>query len=277
MNRPVWIVLEGGDGAGKGVAAGIVKNIFDQRGIEFIRTREPGGTPEGEELRAMLLGESGSIWEKTSEIMLMTTSRVQHVARVIRPALRQGQSVLCDRYVHSTVAYQGHGHQGALAFIEQLHEDAVGGDMPDLTIILDLDPEIGIARAKRRLEEDGVDEGRMENLEMDFHRRVRQGYLSLAKKTPESHIVIDASQTIEDVQREIERKFTTWLNDQENWQSWHNPPFSGSTPKDIQPETTVFVRRRNGFVEGPLKAISIGWSHNDVGSDIIAYRVKRDD
>ncbi|MFZ3481696.1 dTMP kinase [Sphingomonas sp. 3-13AW] len=215
MNKPLWIVLEGGDGAGKGIAGGVVQDLFNDRQMPFIKTREPGGTPEGEDLRRMLLGESGHVWEKTSEIMLMTTSRVQHVSRVIRPHLAAGTSVLCDRYVHSTLAYQGYGHEGPIDFIERLHQEAVGGDMPDLTIILDIDPEIGIARAKRRLEEDCVDEGRMEGLAMEFHQRVRRGYLTIAANDPARHIVVDASRSIPEVREEISNRLSAWIETQQ--------------------------------------------------------------
>lgn len=212
MNDAIWVVVEGGDGAGKGVASGVVREALDARSMPYIATREPGGTPEGEKLRALLLSEAGSVWEKTSEIMLMTTSRVQHVARVIRPSLARGVSVLCDRYVHSSIAYQGYGQQGSVDFIMDLHRTAVGGDMPDLTILLDIDPEIGIPRAKGRLAAQQVDEGRMENLDMAFHRRVRTGYLEIAAADPDRHMVVDASRTIAKVGDDIRARLSEWLD-----------------------------------------------------------------
>lgn len=276
MKKPVWVVLEGGDGAGKGIAGGVVQKLFDQRGMEFIRTREPGGTEEGEWLRKMLLGEDGKIWEKTSEIMLMTTSRVQHVTRIIRPHLARGVSVLCDRYVHSTLAYQGYGHQGPVEFIEHLHEVAVGGDMPDLTIILDIDPEIGIARAKRRLEEEGVDEGRMENLAMEFHQRVRQGYLAIAEDDPGRHMVIDASRSIPEVRDEITARFTAWLDEQAAWTPWHGRYDATLNAPDIGHATMVMVKRRSGGVDGPYPCGRIEWHHQGTPSDILFYRITQE-
>lgn len=273
MKKPVWVVLEGGDGAGKGIAGGIVERMFAERGMEFIRSREPGGTEEGEWLRAKLLGEDGKLWEKTSEIMLMTTSRVQHVAKVIRPHIARGVSVLCDRYVHSTIAYQGYGHQGPIDFIEYLHEVAVGGDMPDLTIILDVDPEIGIARARRRLAEEGVDEGRMEDLAIEFHHRVRQGYLSIASADPRRHMVVDASRTVPEVRDDIALRFSAWLDEQAGWIPWHGRYDAGLNAPDIGQDTQVMVRRRNGGVDGPYPCGRIEWHHQNAGSDILFYRI----
>lgn len=276
MNRPVWVVLEGGDGAGKGIAGGVVQKLLAERDMEYIRTREPGGTEEGEWLREKLLGEYGKIWEKTSEIMLMTTSRVQHVSRIIRPHLARGVSVLCDRYVHSTLAYQGHGHQGPVDFIERLHQEAVGGDMPDLTIILDIDPEVGIARAKQRLAQDGTDEGRMESLPMEFHQRVRYGYLTIAENDPERHLVIDASRSIAEVRDEITNRFTTWLDAQQEWVPWHGRYSATLNAPDIGHRTEVMVRRRSGGVDGPYPAGRIEWHHQNTPSDIMFYRIVKE-
>jgi len=276
MNKPVWIVLEGGDGAGKGVASGIAQKLLAERGMEYIRTREPGGTEEGEFLREKLLGEYGKVWEKTSEIMLMTTSRVQHVARMIRPHLARGVSVLCDRYVHSTLAYQGYGHQGPVDLIRHLHEHAVGGDMPDLTIILDIDPEVGIARAKRRLEEDGVDEGRMENMAIEFHRRVRQGYLDIAEEDPARHMVIDASRTIPEVRDDVAARLSAWLDEQAGWTPWHGRYDAALNAPDIGQSTNVMVKRRSGGVDGPYPCGRIEWHHQGTGSDILFYRIVKE-
>ena len=269
MNKARMIVIEGGDGAGKGLTSGVVARELEARGIGFVRSREPGGTPEGEALRTMLLAESGSVWEPASEIMLMTTSRIQHMARVIRPALERGDWVLCDRFVHSTVAYQGYGHQGPVDLIRQLHRDVVGDFMPDLTIVLDIDPEVGIARAKRRLEETGIDEGRMENLTMDFHRRVRQGYLDMVEEDPCGHMLVDASRTIPEVKVDVEARFGAWLDMQERWIVWDGT--AGAMP-EVDPSQDVLVRRRNGRTSGPHPAGRIGWHHQDVPSDIMFYQ-----
>lgn len=276
MKKPVWIVLEGGDGAGKGVAGGIAQKLLEERGMKYIRTREPGGTEEGELLRDKLLGEYGHVWEKSSEIMLMTTSRVQHVAKVIRPHIQRGVSVLCDRYVHSTIAYQGYGHQGPIDLIRHLHEHAVGGDMPDLTIILDIDPEVGIARAKRRLEETGADEGRMENMAMEFHRRVRQGYLDMAEDDPDRHMVVDASRTIPEVRDDIAARLSTWLDGQDHWLPWHGRYSSTLNAPDIGQDVEVMVKRRDGRVDGPYPCGRIEWHHQGTRSDIMFYRIHKE-
>ena len=276
MTKPVWIVLEGGDGAGKGIAAGIAQKLLEERGMEYIRTREPGGTEEGELLRNKLLGEYGRVWEKTSEIMLMTTSRVQHVAKVIRPHIARGVSVLCDRYVHSTLAYQGYGHQGPIDLIRHLHQHAVGGDMPDLTIILDIDPEVGIARARQRLEQDGVDEGRMEGMAIEFHRRVRQGYLDMAAADPQRHMVVDASRTIPEVGDDILIRLTAWLDEQDGWLPWHGRYGSILNAPNIDQDTQVMVKRRSGGVDGPYPVGRIEWHHQEVPSDIMFYKIHKE-
>lgn len=212
MDKGFMICLEACEGGGKTSASGVIQKMLEQRGLAYIRTREPGGTPEGEKLRGMLLTEEGAVWDPISEILLMTTSRIQHVNRVILPAIERGEVVLCDRFVHSTLAYQGAGHNGPMDFIRNLHRDAVGGMMPDMTIVLDVHPEVGLARAKARLSAEGSNEDRMENFDISFHHRVRQAYLDIASADPERHMIIDANQPIEDVHNEITRRLSPWID-----------------------------------------------------------------
>ena len=171
-----------------------------ERGLAHVVTREPGGTPEGERLRALLLSAEGGAWTAMSELLLMTAARVEHVAQVIAPALARGEVVVSDRFVASTIAYQGAGRGVSEALIRSLHEGAVGGLLPDLTIVLDLDPAAGLARSRRRLAAAGADEGRFEALDLAFHARVRRSFLDQAQGAPDRHAVIDAGPSQSDVQ-----------------------------------------------------------------------------
>jgi len=166
-------------------------------------TREPGGTPEGLALRGMLLSSGGFIWDAGAELLLMTAARVQHVKRVIAPALAQGRVVVCDRFVGSTLAYQGAGRGLSEQVILDLHERFVGGLRPDLTVFLDVDPRVGLARSARRLGEAGVDEGRFEALDLAFHDRVRAAFLAQAADEPARSMVVDAARPLGEVTADV--------------------------------------------------------------------------
>lgn len=196
----IFVAVEGGDGAGKGGVIAAIMRHLEARGTPAIATREPGGTAEGEQLRALLLSNSGAEWDPRSELLLMIAARVQHVRRVIEPALSRGEIVVSDRFVGSTIAYQGAGRGLSQGLIQTLHDEAVGGMLPDLTLVLDVDPRIGIARSRKRLDAGAIDEGRFEGLDLDFHDRVRASFLAQAAAAPERHAVIDASSPPEAVQ-----------------------------------------------------------------------------
>ena len=193
----MFIVFEGGEGAGKTTA---LHAAATQLGERALVTREPGGTQEGLALRRLLLAQDGPAWEPTAELLLMVAARVQHVSRVIRPALAAGQVVLCDRFLGSTLAYQGAGRGLDEAFILDLHRRAVGL-LPDLTVLLDVAPMVGLRRSVRRLAVSGVDEGRFEELDLGFHERVRESFLAQAGRG--RCVVIDAEQGEADVRREV--------------------------------------------------------------------------
>ena len=193
--RPgLFVAIEGGEGAGKGtLASGIVALLGTGAQQTVVATHEPGGTSEGLALRRLLLGREGEAWEPWSELLLMTAARVQHVSRVIGPALAQGRLVVCDRFVGSTLAYQGAGRGLPAAAIMRLHQDAVGGLMPDLTLLLDVEPGLGLGRSLRRLVTSSLDEDRFERLKLEFHERVRRDFLAQAAASPARHVVIDAA------------------------------------------------------------------------------------
>ncbi|WP_207779203.1 dTMP kinase [Zavarzinia aquatilis] len=191
--RGRFIVLEGGEGAGKSGAIAALRADFARDGLDLVTTREPGGTPEGAALRRLLLAETTHDWTSTAELLLMTADRAQHVERVIRPALTAGRIVVSDRYVSSTLAYQGAGRGLDADLILDLHSRAIRDLWPDLTVVLDVPPEIGLARSQARLGNAGIDEGRFEGLDLDFHRRVRQSFLDQAAAAGRHGVVIDAS------------------------------------------------------------------------------------
>ena len=195
-----FIVIEGGDGAGKGGVVARLASALGDDGCDVLTTREPGGTPEGLQLRGLLLAEAGAVWEQEAELLLMVAARVQHVRRVILPALAAGRHVICDRFVGSTLAYQGGGRGLPEGLIRDLHRQVVDDLWPDLTVLLDVDPLVGLARSRRRLADDAADEGRFEALAVSFHDRVRQSFLAQAVAAPERTAIIDASQAIDVVQ-----------------------------------------------------------------------------
>lgn len=200
MNQGRFIAVEGVDGSGK---SGVVRALVDAlaaEGVPVRATREPGGTPEGEALRGLLLSGAGEGWTPHAELLLMTAARVQHVARVVRPAVAAGEIVVSDRYGGSTIAYQGAGRGMDEGLIRDLHARLVDDLWPDLTIVLDVDPAIGLARSKRRLAADAVDEGRFEALDLAFHQRIAASFRAQAAAAPERHAVIDAAGTPDAVQ-----------------------------------------------------------------------------
>lgn len=211
MDEPAFFyAVEGVDGCGK---TGITRHLVDHlnaTGRRTILTREPGGTPQGEQIRSLILSGSDDAWDPHSELLLMTAARVEHVRRVVLPALATGTSVVSDRYVGSTLAYQGAGRGMAEDFIRLLHRVAVGDVWPDLVIVLDLDPLIGLARSKGRLNAEAIDEGRFETLDLAFHQRIRQSYLDQAAADPERYVIVDATGTPDQVRRRTIDAVEAW-------------------------------------------------------------------
>ena len=195
----MFITFEGIEGTGKSTQIELLRERLEARGRRVVVTCEPGGSRIGAELRRVLLSLENRDLTPQAELFLYLADRAQHVAQVVRPALASGAVVLSDRFVDSTVAYQGHGRGMDIALLHQLNAVAVDGLWPQLTILLDLDPEIGLGRAVARNTREGKTnaEGRFEAESLAFHGRVRQGFLDLAAHEPERIRVVDAAGTPE--------------------------------------------------------------------------------
>ena len=190
----MFLSIEGMEGSGKSTLAGLLCAGIEGKGMPVVSTREPGGCLLGKELRRILLNRA-SVLEDDAELFLFLADRAQHVGECLRPALAEGKWVVCDRYSDSTIAYQGYGRGKDRAMLRALCDAASGGLWPDKTLLLDLPEEEGLARARKRNGVNGADnaEGRFEAERMDFHRRVRRGFLELAAQEPERFIVLDAT------------------------------------------------------------------------------------
>ena len=194
-----FITFEGPDGSGKTSQLAALADYLRQAGYPLLATREPGGTPIGDQVRSVLMGLKNTEMQPRTEILLFQASRAQLVEQVILPHLEQGFVVLCDRYADSTLAYQGYGYQKfTLEQLKPLIAFATGGLLPDLTLLLDVEANVGL---QRRMQ-DG-DYNRMDVYECAFYERVRQGYLEMARLEPERWVTVDAAQTSEQVQAAI--------------------------------------------------------------------------
>ena len=199
--KSLFITLEGGEGSGKSTLIKRLVARLTALGNIVITTREPGGTSGAEEIRNLLVKGSAERWDVTSEICLFYAAREDHLYRLIRPALEDGKIVICDRFFDSTRAYQGQLGARESNIIKALEENIVGPTMPDITLILDIDVETGLTRANSRNNNDGDDkEGRFEAKKIEFHQKLRDAYLEIARKEPERCKVIDATKTPDEIE-----------------------------------------------------------------------------
>ena len=204
---PRFITVEGIEGAGKTSCLDLLEQRIRQRGHEVLVTREPGGTPLGEDLRQLLLGHRHDGMADDTELLLMFAARAEHLHAKIEPALVAGSWVLCDRFTDATYAYQGYGRGIDLQRIAALETWVQGERRPDLTLLLDLPVEVGLQRAGRRSTPD-----RFERQALTFFDRVRQGYLSLAASAPGRFRVIDAGQSLDEVSRQVTATIDAFLD-----------------------------------------------------------------
>lgn len=197
-----FIAFEGGEGAGKSTQEALLAQALTERGHTVVRTREPGGTPAGEAIRHVLLSPEYEGLDSRAEALLFAAARGEHVARVIRPALERGDVVICDRYIDSSVAYQGFGRELGPKRVRDLSLWATHELLPDLTVVLDVDPEVGLARFAER--------DRLESEPLDYHRTVRAAFLTLAEAEPDRYLVLDARADVDEIAAAIlERALST--------------------------------------------------------------------
>lgn len=196
-SRAKFITLEGGEGTGKSTQARLLQSAMQQRGLEVVLTREPGGAPGAELIRKLLVEGDGARWDAMSEALLLFAARRVHLRETIVPALNRGDWVICDRFTDSTFAYQGDAGGLGRTAIERLASIALDADspMPDVTLVLDIPVELGLARATLR----GGSENRFESMGMVFHKRLRESYLQIAKRETRRCVVIDAAPAPEHV------------------------------------------------------------------------------
>ena len=210
MSRPTpphsagkFITLEGGEGAGKSTQINLLAEALRAAGLDPVVTREPGGAPAAEIIRGLLVEGEVDRWLPMTEALLHTAARLEHVRQIIEPALAVGRWVVSDRFADSTVAYQGYGYDLGREAISQLHQVVLGDFQPDLTIILDVPVDQGLSRAGARTTKGEAREDRYERMGREFHQRLRDGFLDIARRSPERTAVIDASPGIDTVQHEI--------------------------------------------------------------------------
>lgn len=207
-----FITVEGGEGAGKSTNLAVLKQRLEEAGIDFVLTREPGGTVLGEGIRALLLENRDEGMSPAAELLLIFAARAEHLERVIRPALRSGKWVICDRFTDATYAYQGGGRQLGFELITELEQSVQGDLRPDCTVLFDVPVEIGLERAGRRSNAD-----RFENEENAFFERVRRTYRKRAAEHPDRYHIVDAAQELAAVQQQVssvvDQLLRQWGND----------------------------------------------------------------
>lgn len=205
MRKGLFITFEGMDGSGKSTQLNLLADYCKQSGLHVLSTREPGGTRLSEKIREAILDPKTKEIAATTEALLYASSRAQHVSEIIKPALQEGSVVLCDRFMDSSIAYQGYGRCLGDE-VRMVNEFAVQGIMPDLTIFIDIDPLEGITRIRKNSTLD-----RIETEAIDFHKRVYQGYMEIIKQDRKRFFIVDGSKSIDVLAGEIRSFFLEWL------------------------------------------------------------------
>lgn len=216
----VFITFEGGDGTGKSTQVKRLAAALAARGMPVVSTREPGGTPQAERIRELLLQRDSGTFDPLSEVLLLMAARREHLQNLIEPALARGEWVISDRFVDSSRAFQGAGMGIDRKVIDQVYKLVAGDRLPDLTFVFDIDPAEGLARSgRRKAAAEGTAEGtedRYERMGVPFHTRLREGFLAIAREEPQRCVLVDARQPIDAVAAqviaEIERRFGARLS-----------------------------------------------------------------
>lgn len=198
LDKPIWISFEGGEGCGKTSLMKILEKDFIEKNIDTILTREPGGVLIAEKIRDIILDKKNIQMDKITEALLYAASRRQHLVEKVLPALEKGKSVLMDRYVDSSIAYQGYARKIGIDKVRDINKFAIDGNYPDITFFIDLDPLIGM----KRIEDNNREMNRLDLEKIDFHRDVRKAYHMIAKDS-ERIIIIDGDRSIDEVYKDI--------------------------------------------------------------------------
>ncbi|WP_342571522.1 dTMP kinase [Paenibacillus sp. FSL R5-0749] len=196
QGRGKFITLEGGEGSGKTTMIGRIGSYFEERGLPYVVTREPGGIEIAEKIRSIILDPLHTAMDARTEALLYAAARSQHLAEKVEPALKAGKAVICDRFVDSSLVYQGYARGLGIENVWAINRFAIGDLMPDVTLYLDIEPELGLARIDAH---DGREVNRLDLENLEFHHKVREGYFLLKEQFPERIRVIDASMKQEDV------------------------------------------------------------------------------
>lgn len=216
MSKGLFITFEGGEGAGKTTQIKKLAGYLQSKNKKVVITREPGGTPEAEKIRDLLVQRDGGNWSPEAEVLLLYTARQMHAQDLIKPALKQGKIVVSDRFADSTRAYQSYGHGLPLEYVNNIHAFVLGNMEPDITFLLDIPVEEGLKRSKGHLQKSKDEreqtEDRFEGLDISFHKKLREGFLELAKANPERFVVLDATRDIDTLQETIRKKVDEKLN-----------------------------------------------------------------
>lgn len=208
--RGYFITMEGGEGAGKSSILASIGAYLTTRGCEVVATREPGGIPIAEQIRSVILDTNNTKMDGRTEALLYAAARSQHYAEKIAPAIREGKTVLCDRFIDSSLAYQGYARGLGIEDIRLINEFAIDNVLPDLTIYLDVDPEVGL----RRIHQHGNREiNRLDLESLAFHQNVREGYLALVRRFPERIVPVDANRTMDEVFADVKRALDRFFAD----------------------------------------------------------------
>lgn len=196
----LFITLEGPEGSGKTSAIKIVKERLESLGYQIEMTREPGGTSISEQIREVILDKRNTLMDPRTEALLYAASRRQHLVEKIWPSLKEGKIVFCDRYLDSSLAYQGYARGLGIDEILKVNDYATEGTFPDITLLFDIDPELGLERINKNKDREV---NRLDVEKLSFHKKVREGYLLLSKKFPERYIIVDASKPLEEVANQV--------------------------------------------------------------------------
>lgn len=205
-SQGMFITFEGGEGSGKSTQVRLLANFLEEQGHNVVLTREPGGTPESEKIRELLVQRDGGDWSPMEQCLLFFAARSNLVRTLIRPSLEKGAIVICDRFTDSTRAYQGGGLGMDMNAIEAVNETALNRFEPQLTFLLDIPAAEGLERSRNRLNDEGSNEDKYENLDIVFHEKLRQSFLDLSKQHEDRFEVIDASKSVEIIAKQIQDK-----------------------------------------------------------------------